>query len=285
MIYRSKKWILDNVSPCGLDIGYICSNRFRELLLYKPCEGFFNNLAPILLSPLRWVISKALDTYYSLKLPLRKHGILPSYSAYDAVSTCSFSTAPSNFFDMVESKCIILKEVKSFRFCPSGILINEEEYVHADLVIFATGFEGDLKLKRLFLSRCFQDFFLNASNNMTVPLYRHCIHPHIPQLAVLGYADSFSTLFTSEMMSKWLACLLEGSIGLPTIKEMENDVLKWVEFTKMYRRKPLRWTCIQASNIWYNDQLCKDMGRNPKRKTGFLLEWFQPYGPADYTYM
>lgn len=89
-----------------------------------------------------WIISKALDIYYKLKLPLRKHGILPSYSVYDAVSTCCFSIAPSNFFEMVESKLIILKEVKSFHFCKFGIVINDEkEYVDADIVIFATGFE------------------------------------------------------------------------------------------------------------------------------------------------
>uniref|UniRef100_A0A0A8YC75 Flavin-containing monooxygenase n=1 Tax=Arundo donax TaxID=35708 RepID=A0A0A8YC75_ARUDO len=101
---------------------------------------------------------------------------------------------------------------------------------------------------------------------MTIPLYRHCIHPRIPQLAVLGYGDSFSTMFTSEMMSKWLICLLEGSFQLPTIEEMEKDVLKWMGCTKMYKRKPLHWTCIKATNIWYNDQLCIDMGHNPKRK-------------------
>lgn len=119
---------------------------------------------------------KALDIYYKLKLPLRKHGILPSYSVYDAVSTCCFSIAPSNFFEMVESKLIILKEVKSFHFCKFGIVINDEkEYVDADIVIFATGFEGDLKLKNLFPSRYFQDIILNTSSNMTGPLYRYIV--------------------------------------------------------------------------------------------------------------
>lgn len=258
-------------------------------------------------------MSRALDTYYSLKLPLRKHGILPIYSSYDAISTCSFSIAPDKFFDMVERKSIILKEIKSFRFDHSGIIINDEEdYVEADLVIFATGFEGDSKLRNIFTSKWLQDCVFSTTN-MAVPLYRYimqfthsisarivlymwtliypltfyrqCINPRIPQLAILGYGDSLSTLFTSEMMSKWLLCLLEGGFQLPTIEQMEKDVQKWVECTKLYKRKPLRWTCIQATNTWYNDQLCKDMAWNPKRKSGFLAEWFQPYGPADYDKM
>ncbi|KAL6607898.1 hypothetical protein ACP70R_040961 [Stipagrostis hirtigluma subsp. patula] len=127
MIYRSKRWILDNVYPGGLDIGYFCYNRFHELLFQKPGDGFVNNLVPILLSPMRLVMSWALDTYYKRKLPLKKHDILPNYSCYDAISTCSFSIAPNNFIEMVERKSIILKKVKSFRFYHSGIVINDED--------------------------------------------------------------------------------------------------------------------------------------------------------------
>jgi len=63
---------------------------------------------------------------------------------------------------------------------------------------------------------------------------------------------------------------------------MEKSVTEWAEYKNLYNGKYFRRSCISTTNIWLNDLLCQDMGCNPKRKKGFLAEWFQPYGPADY---
>ncbi|TQE13937.1 hypothetical protein C1H46_000568 [Malus baccata] len=103
------------------------------------------------------------------------------------------------------------------------------------------------------------------------------------QLAVIGFSESISNLYTSEMRCRWLAELLGGTFKLPSIKEMEKDVEKWDAYAKRYASSQYyRRSCIGALHLWYNDQLCKDMGWNPKRKKGLFAELFEPYGPMDY---
>ena len=62
---------------------------------------------------------------------------------------------------------------------------------------------------------------------------------------------------------------------------MEKQVSTWENFMKQHCFNSRR-ACISNVNIWNNDQLCKDMGCEPRRKKGFLADLFEPYGPTDY---
>ncbi|KAF3625173.1 putative flavin-containing monooxygenase 1-like [Capsicum annuum] len=196
------------------------------------------------------------------------------------LSSCSLAVVPEGFYDRVEEGSIkLIKKAENFGFSKEGIVFEgQAEPVKFDLVILATGFKGIDKLKHIFESPNYQEFIAGSDDSTTVPLYRECIHPLIPQLAIIGFSESLSNLFTSE-----IRCL-DGKFKLPSIEVMEKDIGEWDKYKKRYSyRKYYRRSCIGALHIWHTDQLCKDIGWNPKRKKGRLAEWFQPYGPQDYS--
>lgn len=99
--------------------------------------------------------------------------MVPKHSFLQEISSCMIATVPENFFDRVREGSIILKKSPGgFGFCQEGILVNgESSPVKSDLVILATGFRGEKKLKDMFVSPTFQDYILGSPKSI-LPLYR-----------------------------------------------------------------------------------------------------------------
>ena len=120
----------------------------------------------------RWGVSKFAESYLRWKLPLKKHGLIPKRSFLQDISSCQVGFLPKNFYDKVEGGSIVLKKSQSFSFCKEGLIINEEpQPLKADLVILATGYKGDQKLKKMFKSQIFQKYIVGSASSI-VPLYR-----------------------------------------------------------------------------------------------------------------
>ncbi|KAI3714195.1 hypothetical protein L1987_72791 [Smallanthus sonchifolius] len=282
ILYRRDHWKLGDWFPWGIPLVNFIFSRFTELLVHKPGEGFLLSLLATLLSPLRWAIWKLVEIYAKFSLPIANYDMVPQYSVLQDISSglITHMPNPENFFEAVENGSIKLKKSQSCSFYEQGILTEEDHTkIETDLVIFATGFDGVVKLKSIFESPKFGHFIAGTPR---VSLYRETIHPHIPQLAIIGYTESFSSLYMSEMRCRWLAALLDGVFKLPNVKEMKKDIAQWDEYIKQASGEFHHLSAICSLEIWYNDQLCKDMGMNPMRKKGLLANVFEPYGPLDY---
>ncbi|XP_059635721.1 probable flavin-containing monooxygenase 1 [Cornus florida] len=277
LLFKTVHW---TVPENLLTINFRNLNRFSEFMIHKPDEGFFLWFLALLLSPLLWIFSKLVESYLKWIYPLKKYNMVPDHAFFKQISSCMFTVLPAKFYNRVEEGSIILKKTQRFGFCKNGLIIDgEPKPLATDIVIFATGYRGEEKLKNIFTSTYFQKCVTGSS----APLYRECIHPRIPQLAILGYSESPTILYTTEMRSKWLAHFLAGKFELPTVREMEDDVQKWEKCMRRYACDSYKWSCVSVLlQIYCNDQLCRDIGRNPRRKKSFLSELFAPYGPTDY---
>jgi dimethylaniline monooxygenase (N-oxide forming) len=98
--------------------------------------------------------------------------MLPKFSFLEDISSCQIAMLPDKFYDRVEEGSIIIKNSQSLSFFPEGLFINgENRPFETDLVIFATGFKGDEKLKNIFEHPVFQNYII-GSPTATVSLYR-----------------------------------------------------------------------------------------------------------------
>ncbi|CAN1818688.1 Probable flavin-containing monooxygenase 1 [Linum perenne] len=277
LLFRTVHW---TVPELFMEHSLKSFNRVSELMLHKPREGFFLWLLAFLLSPLLWIQSKVVEFYLKWRLPLKKYNMVPDHGFFKQIFSCMFTILPNNFYERVSEGSLLLVKSKSFSFCEKGVIITPEKPpIPADIVIFATGYKSTEKLKSIFKSSYFQDSIANS----TAPLYRESIHPRIPQLAILGYADSASYLYTTEMRSKWVAHLLAGKFKLPAVREMEAETKDWEKWSRIYAKEDYKSSCTSVKlPIYFNDLLCKDMGLSPRRKNGALSELFGPYLPTDY---
>jgi dimethylaniline monooxygenase (N-oxide forming) len=307
----------------------LMTSRLAELMVHKPGQGFVLSLLATVLSPVRWLVAMATETYYkALMAPMRKHGMVPDHSFSAAMLGWRISALPERFYETVDDGGIVLRRCGSFSFCAGGVVLDvdgaSERVVDADVVILATGFDADRLLSGVFVSPWFRKIVVAEPSDTMLPLYRsvraqafllppfvsslvascsirpdadrdrrsrhfgrHCVHPRIPQMAVVGYAESAASIYPYEMMAKWVAHLLDGAVRLPNVAAMERSVAEWEQWGRWAKRCSGAFflkSCIATATTWYHDQLCRDMGYNPRRKRaeGFLADWLQPYGSTDY---
>jgi len=113
------------------------------------------------------------------------------------------------------------------------------------------------------------------------------LHPDGPDMVFIGCdAATFCCVLTASLQARWLAELLRGGHRLP----LREAMLQEIETIAAWKRRwipysPARGARIHLHMLHYHDELLRDFGANPRRKTGVfapLKELIDPYEPNDY---
>ncbi|PIN26097.1 Flavin-containing monooxygenase [Handroanthus impetiginosus] len=260
MVVRTSHWTIPHYSVWGLPFYMFYSTRASQFLRQRPNQGFLPNLLCHMLSPMRRAVSKIIESYLTWKLPLEKYGLKPNHPFDEDYASCQMAILPENFFPLADSGYIAFKRATSmWWFYERGVQFEDDSKLEADVVILATGFDGNQKLRAI-IPDPFCSLLEFPSGMM--PLYRGTINPLIPNMVFVGYIESASNLRTTEIRCKWLSQLVDEKFKLPSVENMLQQIRKEMEImmqtTRFYKRG-----CISSFSINHIDEICEEMGWSP----------------------
>ena len=184
------------------------------------------------------------------------------------------------FYRFVRNGVITPQRTEIAEYTPTGITLKNGTSLEAEIVVLATGWETDYG----FLSEKTRSS-LNFEEDGFY-LYRQMVHPDVPNLLFIGSASTITSILTYNLQARWLGELIKGSHRLPSREAM----LREIEEIKAWKRKWMPFSQGRGARLLlhlqhYHDQLLKDFGVTPLRKTGIFApfkEVFAPYQPSDY---
>jgi dimethylaniline monooxygenase (N-oxide forming) len=211
-------------------------------------------------------------------------GTRPSFVPTKPVEIDTFGEATMlprpKFYRLVARGDITSQRTEIAECTATGIVLKNGASLEVDVVILATGWETDysfLSEKSLSSINFEEDGFY---------LYRQMVHPDVPNLFFIGSASTIVSILTYNLQARWLGELIKGQHPLPS----REDMLRDVEEMKAWKRKwmpfsPSRGARLLLHMQHYHDDLLRDFGATPLRKTGIFApfkEIFAPYEPNDY---
>ncbi|MBE9104248.1 NAD(P)/FAD-dependent oxidoreductase [Nostoc cf. edaphicum LEGE 07299] len=277
LVFRQPLWKIPQFFLGMVNMKYIFLTRFAEYWTpYHKLQGWEKWLHSFG-KPLVWVFWRLNEILLRLQLPLDACDMVPKQPLNKFIG-CSIGLMPKGFFEYVRKGKIRALKTKIDKFLPGGVELGTGEQVKADIVVFGTGFLQEIP----FLEEKYRRYVSDEQG--TIHLYRHLIHPHIPQMGFVGYNHTFCAQLSSEIGARWLSEYFKGNLNLPSPEQMLGDVkaqLAWKQKERPYGF--LSGACLIPFTFHYIDELLEDMDLNTRRKPGNLLgELMMPADPSAY---
>ena len=286
IIFRDPHWPIPQKLAGILPFKWGLLNRLCSTLIpvYQettPIERAMHSIG----KPLAWFYWRIVETlfYFQCRLGSR-FGTRVSLVSKLPVEIDSFGESTQcpkpEFFRLARTGHIDLHRTSVEKFTENGLQLDDGKALDLDTVILATGWKTDFS----FVS---PDVWARLDpGNDGFYLYRHIMNPKVPALFFIGRASTIVSILTYSLQACWLVNVLKENVHLPSVEEMSHNIERmkawkqsWMPFS------PARSARLIAHAQHYHDELVKDLGKNPLRKTGFfapLKELIFAYEPKDY---
>lgn len=286
IIFREPHWPIPQKLAGILPFKWGLLHRMNSTLipLYQyatPVEKVVHSLG----KPLVWLYWRLVEAllYFQCRLGSR-FGTRVSLVPKEPIEIGAFSESTmvprSSFYQLARNEAIKLHRTTIEEYTPTGLRLADGSALDLDLIVMATGWATDFS----FISHDVWQRF--GAENDGFYLYRHMLNPEVPGLVFVGRASSISSILTYCLQAYWLVELIKGNSTLPSVDAMRHNIEEmktwkraWIPFS------PARSARLIAHTQHYHDELLRDVGVDPLRKTGALAplkELIAPYESRDY---
>ncbi|CAH1780409.1 unnamed protein product, partial [Owenia fusiformis] len=130
-----------------------------------------------------------------------------------------------------------------------SVVFKDEKEVPLDLLLLCTGYHYTFP----FLS---EKCHIDTTDERVSPLYKHLIHTEFPTLALMGLCKTICPFPQFDCQVRFFISSLDGSMVLPSAKEMRKDTNRDFEWRAEELNMPARHAHHMGKLQWeYNDEL------------------------------
>ncbi len=279
LIFRQALWKMPKFFLGRVNIKHIILTRFAEAWLpYRELRGM-ERLLHSVGKPLVWAFWRTNEMLVRRQLRLDACGMVPEIPMNQIA--CSANLASDGFYEYVLSGKIRAIKTSVTRFLAGSLELANGDRLQADVVIFGTGFRQDM----FFLEAKYRQLAIDEQGNFH--LYRHLIHPDIPQMGFVGYNTSFFSQLTSEVGSWWLLEYVKGNLFLPSHSQMHEEITAELDWIKTHLTfATVACSCVSPFTLRYLDQLIEDMGTNSQLSVWKgIPQMMMPVNPSAYQHI
>ncbi|GAA6619239.1 flavin-containing monooxygenase [Scytonema sp. NUACC26] len=288
-VFRIPRWLLPQ-KILGLDYTYALFNRINSIMIPSwayptRAEQFLHSRLKFLVSGywnliefILWLQIQQISLGKDQAAACRLKAVQPKHKLVSDLRSAT-AVAPDPYYRFVAEGRIQPHQAELFGFSKEAIELEQGKEIQCDLVILSLGSQAPVFP---FLPEKYRH--LLEAHKDGVQLYRHLIHPRVPNLGFVGFNHGFLHVPAVEIGTLWLCAYLEGALELPSVEQMEQDIEQIRQWKNEHIQfEPTRGSGVNVRYQQYIDILLRDLEVSRYRKMpNIFAEIFDRYNCSDY---